>query len=93
MIMNDVNFVLINFHVARITEIAGRVQEEPVSEMLESAMNETIDSFSRVWNPLAQLERFIEQLRLQSELMEDEVPAIADILNRAADMATRASAD
>ena len=91
--MNDANFILIDFHVARITEIAGRVQEEPVSEMLESAVNEAIDSFSRVWNPLAQLERFIEQLRFKSELLEDEAPAIADILNRTADMATRASTD
>mgnify|MGYP001023439598 CR=1 FL=1 len=91
--MSDTNFALVDFHLARITEISSGAQEESISRILESAVNEALDSFARVWNPLAQLERFIEQLKFKSKLLEDEAPAIADMLNLAADMASRASTD
>lgn len=92
--MNNVNFLVLNRHLSHIIEIASSsLQDKTASVEIEKAVSDAIDSFSKEWNPLANLHELIEQLRFKAEVLKETAPKIADKITRASEIASQASVD
>jgi hypothetical protein len=83
---------LVNLHLTRVNQLAVRAQRgEDIASELGAAIAEAVDQFALVFNPAAQLDGFIGQLRFSAEQVHGTQPEYADVLLKAAAMASHAS--
>ena len=85
---------LVGQHLTRINQLAVRAQEgEDITNELGAAVAEALEQFALVFNPSAQLDGFIGQLRFGADQVHGTQPSHADVLRKAAAMASRASTE
>ena len=91
--MSDVDTGLVDQYLTRIHQLAVKEQAgEDIGVALGTAVVEAVDHFAKVFNPVAQLEYFIGQLKFNADLILASQPAHANVLLRAAEMASHANA-
>ncbi len=88
--MYDANPELVAKHLSIIRHLASEFKNGNNGDAeFSRAIADAIDFFALVYNPGAQLEHFISQLKFMAE----QHPESADVLLRAASVASRASTE
>jgi hypothetical protein len=91
--MSDLDTGLVNQYLTRIHQLAVKEEAgEDIRVALGNVVAEAVDHFAKVFNPGAQLDYFIGQLKFNAELFVVSQPAHADVLQRAAEMASHVNA-
>lgn len=91
--MSDMDIGLVNQYLTRVNQLAVKAQDgADITGELGTTVAEAVDHFAVVYNPAAQLEGFIGQLKYGADLIREKSPAHAEVLLQAAAMASRASA-
>lgn len=90
--MREMASELVSQYLARVNHLAVKAQDgADITTDLGTTVSEAIDHFAGVYNPAAQLDGFIGQLKTGAELHREISPAYAEALCQAAVMASRAS--
>ena len=90
--MDGMDISLVNQYLTRVGQLAVKAQDGiDIAAELGKTVAEAVDHFAVVYNPAAQLDGFIDQLKFSAEILREKSPAHADVLLRAAAMASRAS--
>lgn len=85
---------LVNQYLAEVQKIATKaIDGSDVNAQLNACIDAAIDHFRVVVgsDPMSTLENFIGQLKFQAGIAEASQPKFADVLRRAAELASRAS--
>lgn len=90
--MGDMDIGLVNQYLTRVNQLAVKAQNgADITADLGTTVAEAVDHFAIVYNPAAQLDGFIGQLKFNAELLREKSPAHSETLLQAAAMASRAS--